>query len=421
MPQVHYSLFYALFMIVLLACSAFFSGSETALFNLPRNVVKTMRQSKHRLEHLVAKLLQKPEQLLGSLLLGNLIVNILFFATASALSIKLEKQVSTTMAAVVAFASFILLILCGEILPKYLLYHNSKKISTVVALPVFLIVRFFSPVVTSIRITVVQPTLRIFLGPPKQPKPINPIEFKALIETTRQHELISLHQDKILTELMDFGFLKVRNVLRPRVDMIACSVKDTTQKAGEIMMKHHLTKMPIYSNTIDNIIGMVQIRNILLHPESTLKEITEEVEFVPEQKSVESILEFFKRKRTDTTIVVDEYGGVAGLVCLDDITEELFGAIGAKEEIEMIEQLSPFDYRLPGYLPIHDWIKRFGLKPKEVHVATMGGFVATLLGKIPRKGDVAHWENLTFTAEQVSKHRIRTVLLNIKPVIQKDD
>ena len=274
--------------------------------------------------------------------------------------------------------------------------------------------------VTFFRTVFVEPALRIFSGPSKQPKPISPNEFKALIETTRQRGLISLHQDKILTELMDFGFLKVRNVLRPRVDIIACSVKDTAQKAGEIMMKNHLTKIPVYSNTIDDITGMVHLRDIILHPESTLNEITKEVEFVPEQKSVESILEFFRKGHTDTAIAVDEYGGVAGLVSLEDIAEELFGSIGTNEEIEMIEQLSPFEYRLAGYLPIHDWIKRFGFKPKEIHIATVGGFVATLLGKIPQKGDVAHWENLTFTVERISKHRIRTVLLTIKAVTKNN-
>ena len=111
---------------------------------------------------------------------------------------------------------------------------------------------------------------------------------------------------------------------------------------------------------------------------------------------------------------------MAGLVCLDDIAEELFGSISTKEEVDMIEQLSPFEYRLAGHLPIHDWIKRFGLKPKTIRVATVGGCVASLLGKIPQKGDVACWENLTFTVEQVSKHRIETVLLTIKPVAENN-
>ena len=420
MLKINHILFNIFFMIILLGCSAFFSGSETALFSLSRNVVKTLRQSKNKLEHLVAKLLEKPEQLLGSLLLGNLIVNILFFATASVLTVKLEQQVSTIAAAGVAFVFFILLILCGEILPKYLSYNNSRKISVVGAIPVFLVVRFFSPVVTFFRIAFVEPVLRLFLGPSEQPKPISPDEFKALIETTRQRGLISLHQDKILTELMDFGLLKVRNVLRPRIDIIACSATDTAQKAGKIMMENHLAKLPVYSNTMDNIIGMVKLRDILFHPESSLDKITEEVEFVPEQKSVESILEFFRKGHTDTAIVVDEYGGVVGMVCLEDIAEELFGSIGTKEEIEMLEQISPFEYRLAGYLPIHDWVRRFGLRPKEIHIATVGGFVASLLEKIPQEGDVANWENLTFTVEQVRKHRIKTVLLTIEPMGKND-
>ena len=420
MLQVQNGLLYIMFMIILLGCSAFFSGSETALFSLSRNVVKTMQQSKHRLEHLVAKLLQRPEKLLGSLLLGNLIVNILFFSTSSVLCVKLEQQVSTTAAATVAFASLILLILCGEILPKYLAYNNSKRISIIGALPVLIVVRFLSPVATIFRKAFVEPTLRILLGPSGPPKPISPKEFKALIETTRERGLISLHQDRILTELMDFGLLKVRNVLRPRVDIIACTVKDTALMAGEIMKKHGLSKIPVYSGNMDNIIGMIHLRDILLHPESSLEDVTKAAEFVPEQKSVESILEFFRKKRTDTAIVVDEYGGVAGLICLEDIAAELFGSIGEKDGVDMIEQLSPISYRLAGSLPIHDWIKSFGLKPKKLQSVTVGGLVATLLKKIPQKGDVAHWENVTFDVEKVDKHRIKTVLLTIEPVTQND-
>ncbi|MCK4999737.1 MAG: DUF21 domain-containing protein, partial [Anaerohalosphaera sp.] len=184
---IHQYIFYIVFMTALLICSAFFSGSETALFSLSREMVKTMRRSGHRLEQLAARLVDRPEQLLGSLLLGNLIINILFFSAASALSVKLEEQAGTTVAAAVALAAFVLLILCGEILPKYLSYNNSKKISVFVAVPVFLLVRFFSPIVTFFRVTFIEATLRIFLGHSEKPKPISPEEFKALIETTREH------------------------------------------------------------------------------------------------------------------------------------------------------------------------------------------------------------------------------------------
>ena len=108
------------------------------------------------------------------------------------------------------------------------------------------------------------------------------------------------------------------------------------------------------------------------------------------------------------------------MISLEDIAKELLGSIGINQEFEMIKQLSPCEYRLAGYLPIHDWVKRFGIKHKELNAATVSGFVAYLIGRIPQEGDVAHWNNLIFTVEQVSKHRIQSVRLNILPENQVD-
>ena len=238
----NYGTLYLVFMVVLLGCSASFSGSETALFSLSRNVLKTMRQSDHKLERLVFKLLQTPEQLLGSLLLGNLIVNILFFATSSVMVLKVEQQVSTTAAAILALTFLILLILCGEILPKYFSYNNSKRISVVGAVPIFFNMRFLSPLITVFRIVFVKPVLKLLLGHPEQPQDISLDEFRALIEVAKKDQLISLHQNKILTELIDFGFLKVKHVMQPRVDVIACCISDSVQEAKQRMLKNRLTK-----------------------------------------------------------------------------------------------------------------------------------------------------------------------------------
>ncbi|MBN1765998.1 MAG: HlyC/CorC family transporter [Sedimentisphaerales bacterium] len=415
------NLIYIILMLALLGCSAFFSGTETAFFSLSRSLIKTMKQSKYKRQHLVVRLLDRPEQLLGSLLLGNLIVNVLFFATASVLAIRFEQQISLTAAAIVAFVTLIVLIFCGEILPKYLSYNNAKLISIISALPVLLVVRLFSPIVTFFRIIVVKPLLRIFLGSEKNPKTICPDEFKILIEAAKQRGLISTHQNKILTELLEFGFLKVRHIMRPRVDMVACSIQDQPEEARQIMVKNHLTKLPVYSGKVDNIVGLIQHRELLLNPDFSLDRLTNKIDFVPEQKSVESLLEFFRKGHTDMAVVVDEYGGVAGSVYLEDIAEELLGPIEISDEVDLVEQIGPYEYRLAGYLSIFDWIKEFGMKPVGTKVATLGGFVTALLGKIPKKGDVVSWKNLTFTIEQVRGHRVETVLLTIKPVKENVD
>ena len=208
--------------------------------------------------------------------------------------------------------------------------------------------------------------------------------------------------------------------MRPRVDTIACAVTDSRQTAIEMMQKNHLTKLPVYVGTIDNIVGMLNLRQLLLRPDASLDKLIRQVYFVPEQKTIESLLEFFRGSHTDTAIVVDEYGGIAGSVCLEDIAEELLGPIEIPDGVEPIEQLGPMEYRLAGSLAIHDWAESFSINLAETRVSTIAGLVTALLGKTPKSGDVAHLRNLRFTVERVRKHRIETLILTLEPIMTND-
>jgi len=407
-------------MLLLLCCSAFFSGAETAFFNLSRRQTKLLQESKHKLQNLAARLLDKPEQLLSCLLFGNMTVNVLFYAVASVLVVRVGQRVGTGAAALTACVTFCLLVLFGEILPKSLAYANSKSLSLAAAVPGFLCLQVFTPVVFVFRFLIVTPALRLLLGPARPAKPITTGEFKSLIEQVRKRGLISTDENKLLTEIIELGFLKVRDCLRPRVDIIACGITDSTQKACEMMQKNHLTKLPVCDGTIDNIVGLVYFRELLLKPGASLDKLVRQVHFVPEQKTVESLLEFFRKTGTDTAIVVDEYGGIAGSICLEDIAEELLGPIGVTGRIELIEQIGPFEYRLAGNLAIHDWAERFSIDPAETRVCTIGGLVTAALGKIPKTGDVARLKNLRFTVETVRKHRIETLILTLEPLPAND-
>jgi len=406
-------------MLLLLVGSAFFSGAETAFFNLSRRQIKLLGESKHRLQKLTAKLLDKPGQLLNCFLFGNMTVNVLFYAVASVLTIRLKDQSGLT-AAFAALASFVTLVLFGEILPKSVAYANSRSLSMIAALPAFLCLQIFAPIEFVFKFFILEPFLRLFLGPQRHPKTISVGEFKSLIETTRKQGLITADENKLLTEVIELGYLKVRHVMRPRVDMIACAVTDSSKTAREIMEKNHLTKLPVYVRTIDNIIGVVHLRQILLKAHVPLDKIVQQVHFVPEQKTVESLLEFFRRSRTDMAIVVDEYGGIAGSVRLEDIAEELFGQFEITSQIEPVEKTGPFEYRLAGNIAIHDLADVFGIDLAETRLVTIGGLVTALLGKMPKIGDVAHLKNLKFTVERVRKRRIETLMLTLEP-FQTDD
>jgi len=419
--QVYQNIGHIILMFLLLIGSAFFSGAETAFFNLSRRQINLLQKSGHKLQNLTAKLLSKPGQLLSGLSFGNITVNVLFFAVASVLTFRVERQIGAGAAAVTACLAFCLLVLFGEILPKSLAYANSKSLSVTAALPAFLCLQVFTPILFILRFLIIEPALRLLLGSAKLAKAaITTGEFKLLIEQVRKRGLITTDENRLLTEIIELGFLKVRDCLRPRVDMIACSVTESSENAREMMLKNHLTKLPVYVGKIDNIVGLVHLRQLLLEPNTSLDKLVQQVYFVPEQKTVESLLEFFRKTGTDTAIVVDEYGGIAGSVRLEDIAEELLGPFEITDGIEPIKQIGPFEYRLAGNLPIHDWSEAFGIDAAETRLSTIGGLVTAALGKIPKTGDVARLKNLKFTVERVQKHRVETLILTLEPLPTND-
>lgn len=416
MGQVYQNIGHIVVMIVLLGCSAFFSSAETAFFNLSRRQINLLRKSKHRLHHLAVRLSHKPKQLLGCLLFGNMTVNVLFYAFASVLTVRIGQESGAGSAAIIAGISFALLVLLGEIVPKSVAYGNSKSVSVLTALPLFFVMQILGPIQFIFRVIIIEPSLRLLIGPAHPPKPISTVEFKSLIEQIRKRGLLTKAENKLLAEIIELGFLKVRHVMRPRVDMIACSVSYSAKSAKELMLKNNLTKLPVYVRKIDHIVGLVHLRQLMLEKDVSLDKIVQRAPFVPEQKTVESLLEYFRKSGTDTAIVVDEYGGIAGLVRLEDIAEELLGPIETPDGIEPIELIGPFEYRLAGDLSIYDWAEAFGIDPEDAGYSTIGGLVTALLGKIPKSGDIAFLHNLKFTVEHVQKHRVKSVILTLERI-----
>jgi len=407
-------------MLVLLTGSAFFSGAETAFFNLSRRQIRLLAESKHAMQKLAAKLLNRPRVLLGCFLLGNMTVNVLFFAAGSVFVLGLQRQAGSAIAAAAAFVSFAVLVIFGEILPKSIAFASSKTVSIAAAVPTFLFLEILSPIVLIFRFTIAEPVLRLLLGPKKARQPLTTEEFQSLIEQIRRSGLISADENKLLNEVIELGFLKVRDCLRPRVDMIACAITDSTKKARTLMHENHLTKLPVFVRRIDNVVGTVSLRHLLLRPQATISQCLRDVPFVPEQKKVESLLEFFRSSGTDMAIVVDEYGGIAGWVTLEDIAEELLGPTDTADRTEPIEQTGPFEYRLSGDLAIHDWANSFGIITARSRLSTVGGLVTALLGRIPKAGDTTHLKNLKFTVEQVQSRRIKTLILTLEPIKSND-
>jgi len=410
-------------MLLLLGCSAFFSGSETAFFNVSRRRRQAFATSRRRLEKMAAWLLRIPNRLLTSILLGNMTVNVLYFAMASVLSINLVHGIGPAAAGVTGAVSFIALLLFGEMLPKSLAWSNSARFCLAATPVCYVFVRLLAPLLALFEFVVVKPAVRVLTFHPRHDSEgieADVDRLKTLIEASRRQGLITADENLLLLEILEFSHLKVRHVMRPRVDMLACEISTDPQTVRRIMSENNLTKMPVYRRRLDDIVGFVHIRKLLLSPDKPVASLLERVHFVPEQKTVESLIGFFQEQRTDMAVVVDEYGGIAGEVLLDDIIEELIGPVAEQPVAAEIEQIAPTRYRIAGNLAIHDWAEAFGIDPGKSRLATVGGFVAAVLGKIPAPGDVARLKNITLTVEKVRKHRIETLILTLEPADEQN-
>lgn len=410
-------------MLLLLCCSAFFSGSETAFFNVSRRRLQAFAGSAHRLENMAARLLRMPNRLLTSILLGNMTVNVLYFALTSVLAINLAQTTHPATAGIVGVVSFVALLLFGEMLPKSLAWSNSTRFCLAATPVCYVFVRLLAPLLALFEFTVVKPTVRMLTFHPQPDTDgmeANVSRLKTLIEASRKQGLITASENQLLLEILEFSHLKVRHVMRPRVDMQACEISSPGPDVRRIMSENNLTKIPVYTSRLDDMAGFVHIRKLLLEPDKPVRDLLEKIHFVPEQKTVESLIGFFQDQRTDMAVVVDEYGGIAGQVFLEDIIDELIGPIAEQPAAAAIEQIAPAQYRIAGNLAIHDWAEAFGIDPGKSRLATVGGFTAALLGSIPAPGDVAHLKNITLTVEKVKKHRIETLILTLQPITEQD-
>jgi putative hemolysin len=198
-------------------------------------------------------------------------VNVLFFAITSVLVLRLEKQFGVAHAAIAGLIAFSLLLVFGEIFPKSVAYGRSKSFSIAAAIPAYMCLKILTPIASVFRFFIVEPVLRLFLGPVKKSESIGIEEFRSLMEQMKRRGMITAEENRLLGEIVELSLLRVKHCMRPRVDMIACGVDEPAGVVKELLQRNKLTKIPVYSGKLDNIIGYAELRDLLLRPESKIK------------------------------------------------------------------------------------------------------------------------------------------------------
>jgi CBS domain containing-hemolysin-like protein len=406
-------------MFVLICFSAFFSGSETAFFSIDRETLRKYRKSPRTSRRMVAGLMREPRNLLIALLFSNLIVNVLYLSIGSVIGMRIAEGGSGVLALVWGIAVLAILICFGEITPKIIARQFAKPVAAAGVRVVYVLQKLLYPA-TYFLGHLADAFTRTCIPSSRHSKYVTEDELKFLATMSRAHGVIDRRQERMLVGMINLSATLVRDVMTPHVDIVAYDADGPPEGLLERARASGRRRIPIYEGSLDNIIGVVHAKDVLLDGKGSLRVYVRPVSFVPELKSALSLLNFFRETRKVIAIAVDEYGQTAGLVTLEDIVEEIVGDIQDESDVqeEQVTELPGNKYLVSGALSVQQWQELFeeelpasSLEKFYSQVSTLGGLVTLLFQKIPKVGESVEFKNIRFTVKEMRKRRISRILV----------
>jgi len=416
----HYKL---LFLLILFFLSAFFSGSEVALFSLDKRKLKDSFSKYPLIERYIFQLLDYPRRLLVTILVGNTIVNVAASIVAVSLAIdyadysKLSLNLVLTVQIILLT---ILIVIFGDLIPKVWATKKPLSFAKVISIPLFWISVIFYPVSETLTEIIKMMVSKIKFD--KTKSAMSPEEISELADLSHERGAIIEEEHGLINGIVGFRKVLVHEVMTPRVDMVCVSIESDFETILKIVTSSGHSRIPLYENNLDKIIGIIYAKDILpflmnetLRKNLSLAKIARKVLFIPETKKIDDLMREFQEKKMHQAIVVDEYGGTSGLITLEDIMEEIIGEIRDeydKEETQ-VTKLTENSYLVLGKISVDDVNELLNAKlpVSEGEFETLGGLVLNYAGHIPKEGYSFQLENYKFTVKEVSNKRIKKVLI----------
>ena len=413
-------LFGIIAIVILLACSAFISGSEVALFSLSQKDVDEILNKDFNKGTLISRLLEKPKKLLATILVANNFVNIAIVIIFSSFSGRLfngiESSVLRFVLEVVVVTFFILLF--GEVLPKIYANRNNMDFSQKVVIPISILNNVLSPISVPMRngILFIEKKLNVQKGN------FSVNQLSQALELTSQSDTTDGEQ-KILEGIVTFGNTEVRQVMSPRIDVFALNIEETFEEIMPKIVEKGYSRIPVYKENIDQIEGILFIKDLIPHIDSdTFDWITllRQPFFVPENKKLDDLLKDFQGMKSHLAVVVDEYGGTSGIISLEDVLEEIVGDISDEFDDEdlIYSQIDDKNFLFEGKISLKDFYRIIDVdenefESKKGEAETLAGFLLEISGNFPKKRQKITFHNLIFTIENVDKRRIKQIKVTL--------
>ena len=408
-------------LIVCFIFSGFFSGSEVALFSLDKKKIKSTFPNSAIVQEYLQNLLENPRRLLVTILIGNTVVNVAASIIAVSLALDIAQSFGFSQNVVLTLQIIlltILILLFGEVTPKIWASKNPAAFSKVVAIPIHWVSVIIYPVSETITefIRLLVSKIRI----DKKKSAINPDEIKELATIGLEKGTIEDEEHELIHSIVGFKTLSVSEIMTPRVDMIAISTDSNFSEVINEITRTGRSRIPLYKEDLDDIVGVIYAKDLLpyfknaeLRKNLSLEKIARKPMFVPKTKMIDSLMHDFQDKKMHIAIVVDEYGGTAGLVSLEDIIEEIIGEIRDEydKEENPVTKIDEKNYLVLGRISI-DEIKEtleININTEEAEYDTIAGLVLNFAGQIPKEGYSFDFENHRFTVKEVLNKRIKKV------------
>ncbi len=408
--------FYLALLILFLLLSAFFSSSETAFTSLQRIKVEHMVDMKVRGANRISRMIKKPEKLLSTILLGNNLMNTAAAALATVLAVSFWGERGILYATIGVTA---LLLVFSETTPKTIAFHNAERLSLALARPIEVLSWLFIPFVAALS-WIASGLTKMIGGTPIPRSLASPEEIRTMISVGHKEGTVEEAEAEMLHKVFDFGDRPVREVMIPRPEVVAIEQGSKIADFLTLYAESPLSRFPVYQENMDNVVGTLSVKDILMalakgtiDNDSLIDGLVRLAYFAPETKRISELFAEMQDKNYRMSVVVDEYGGTAGIVSLSRLVEEIVGEVG--DELAAVEKdyevIDEHTYQIDGSMRIEEINEELDLELPEGDYETVAGFMLDLLGHIPKTGEQLRYKGLKLRITEMRGMKVEKILL----------
>lgn len=412
-------------LIILLLLSAFFSSAETALTTVNRIRIRSLADDGSKRAKTVLKITDNSGKMLSAILIGNNIVNVAAASITTSLAYSLGGSAVAIANAVITIA----ILLFGEITPKTTATIHAEKLALIYAPIISIFMKIMTPVIFIINGLSNAVLLLLRIDPNAKNQTMTENELRTIVDVSHEDGVIESDEKEMIYNVFDLGDAKAKDVMVPRVHVTFADVNTTYEELIEIFREDKFTRLPIFEDSTDNVIGTINMKDLLLFDntkEFHIRDILREAYFTYEYKNISELLVEMREASFNIAIVLDEYGDTAGLITLEDILEEIVGEIHDEydeNEEDFIKEIGEREYMIEGSTNLDDLNDRLDLQLESEDYDSLGGFIIEHLDRLPEEGDsITTEDGLRLVVESLDKNRIESVHAYLpEPSVETED